>query len=159
MEVIMKRFAVLTTTIMMGWATLHAAGSTYSDDRRFTDEKLQAIEKNLQRALESDNFGLQTSAEQVIRDVKALVPQYEFSSLVIPLMRILKDESAASPNRILAALALHELGSERGDYAIRRVGELSDIRQLKHVCAWLTYSRAVARTQVDSDINIASRSR
>lgn len=154
----MKRFTVLTATIIMAWASVHAAGSTYSNDSRFTDEKLQVIEKSLRGALESGNFGLQTSAAQVVRDVKALVPRYEFSSLVIPLMRIVKDESAEPARRILAALALHELGSERGDFAIKRVGELTDVKMVKHVCLWLTYERLFATLpQGDSATDFASR--
>ena len=153
----MKRVVGLVATVLALWTSGHG-GNTYSDDPRFTDEKLQAIEKSLQHALESGNFGIQTSAAQVVRDVKALAPRYEFSGLVIPLMRIVKDESAEPAKRILAALALHELGSARGDFAIKRVGELTDVKQLKHICVWLAYSRAVGHQQrVDSVSNIASR--
>jgi hypothetical protein len=145
MEVFMKLLIILITTIILAWTSLHAADNRYTDDPRFTDEKLQAIEKSIQQALESGSFGLQTSAAQVVRDVKALVPRYEFPRLVIPLMRIVKDESAQPASRILAALALHELESERGDFAIKRVGEFTDVRQVKHVCVSLTQERMAGR--------------
>jgi hypothetical protein len=134
----MKRFNLFFAVLFVIAWTNGYAGSTYSSDPRFTDEKLQVIEKSLRCALESENFGLQTSASQVIRDVKSLVPRYEFSSLVIPLMRIVKDEAAQPANRILAVLALHDLGSERGDFAIKRVGKFADVGQLKHLCMALT---------------------
>lgn len=155
----MKRFVGFAATMLIMWTSGYA-GNTYSDDPRFTDEKLKTIEASLQDALESGNFGIQTSAAQVVRDVKSLVPRYEFSSLVIPLMRIVKDDRAEPAKRVLAALALHELGSERGDYAIKRVGEFTDVKQLKHICMWLTYSRVWAEQhQRDSISNIASRAR
>ena len=137
----MKRFTILIATGVLAWTSAHATGGTSTNDPRFTDGKLQAIEKNLQMALESESFGLQTSAAQVVRDVKALVPRYEFSHLVIPLMRILKDESAPSASRVLAALALHDLGSERGDFAIKRVGEFTHVGQVKLVCVSLARER------------------
>lgn len=133
----MKRFNLFFAVLFIVALTNGYAGITYSSDPRFTDEKLQVIEKNLRCALESESFGLQTSASQVIRDVKSLVPRYEFSSLIIPLMRIVKDESAQPANRILAVLALHDLRSERGDFAIKRVGMFADVGQLKHLCMWL----------------------
>lgn len=155
----MKRRVVLLAIALLVWAGARA-GSTYSNDPRFTDEKLQAIEKTLQQALESGNFGLQTSAAQVVRDVKGLVPRYEFPDLVIPLMAIVKNEDAQPASRILAALALHELGSARGDFAIKRVGEFTDVKQVKHVCTWLAYERIFAqRQQSDSLANIASRTK
>jgi len=142
------------------WTSVHAAGNTYIDDPRFTDKKLQVIESNLQQALESASFGMQASAAQVVRDVKALVPRYEFSRLVIPLMRILKDENAQPASRILAALALHELGSERGDFAIKRVGEFTGVRQVKRVCQSLTCERmGVNLQQRDSQATLAGRMR
>jgi hypothetical protein len=159
-EIFMKRFTILIATIILAWTSVHAAGDTYSNDPRFTDEKLQAIEQSLQQALENGGSGLQASAAQVVRDVKALVPRYEFSCLVIPLMRIVKDESAQPASRILAALALHELESERGDFAIKRVGEFTAARQVKRVCVSLTHERMGANVrQKDSPAILASRVR
>lgn len=155
----MKRLVGVATLAVLVWAGGHAA-NTYSNDPRFTDEKLQAIEKSLEHGLESGNFGVQTSASQVVRELKGLVPQYEFSRLIIPLMRIAKDEDARPANRILAILALHELGSERGDFAIKRVGEFTDVKQVKHICLWLSYAREFSRQhQIDSLASIASRTK
>lgn len=155
----MKRSVSVAVLGLLLW-TGALAGNAYSDDPRFTDEKLQATEKSLVQALESGNFGVQTSAAQVVRDLKGLVPRYEFSSLVIPLMRIVKDEDAKPASRILAALALHELGSARGDFAIKRTAEFTDAKQVKYVCLWLSFERTIARRQErDSIANIASRTR
>jgi hypothetical protein len=110
----MKRFASLWALVII-ISACGFAGNTYSNDPRFTDEKLKAIEQSLQFALENGNRGVKESAAQVVRDVKALVPRYEFSKLIIPLLRIVKDENTQPASRIVAALALHDLG---GDFAI-----------------------------------------
>lgn len=105
----MKRFAVLGVMVAIMCGSGMAA-NVYSDDPRFTDQRLKAIELNLLMALESGNYGMQASAAQVVRQVKALVPTYEFHTLVIPLMRITNDEKTQpETNRIVAALALHDL--------------------------------------------------
>lgn len=113
----MKRLVSVGATVII-MCTSGLAANTYSDDPRFTDEKIKAIEQNLQLALENGNLGVQASAAQVVRQVKALVPRYEFSGLIKPLVRIVKDENVQPPaSRILAALALIDLG---GDSAISR---------------------------------------
>ena len=112
----MKKLAGLAAMVVVMCANGMAA-NVYSDDPRFTDAKLQAIELNLQLALENGNYGVQASAAQVVREVKALVPRYEFYSLVIPLMRIAKDGTTQpEATRIVATLALHDLvGDSVGD--------------------------------------------
>ena len=105
----MKRFAVLAVMVAVARVSGMAA-NMHSDDPRFTDQKLKVIEVNLRLALESGNYAIQASAAQVVRQVKALVPTYEFSTLVTPLMRISNDErSQPQTNRIVTALALHDL--------------------------------------------------
>jgi hypothetical protein len=100
--------------------TTALAAHTYSDDPRFTDENLQVIEKNLKTALEDGNYGVQASAAQVVREVKALVPKYEFYSLVVPLLHIAKGNgSQPESSRIVATLALYDLV---GDSAIEPHG-------------------------------------
>lgn len=105
----MKKLVGLAAMVVMMGAIGRAA-NTYSSDPRFTDQKLKAIEMNLRLALEEGNYGVQASAAQVVRQVKGLVPRYEFSSLVTPLTRIAKgDYTQPEANRILATLALYDL--------------------------------------------------
>ena len=110
-------------------------------DPRFTEEKLKRIEKNLVLAIESSSPSLQASAALVLKQVKTNVPEYGFTSAIIPLMRILKDEQRETNVRIAAALSLQDLKSERGDFAIQRTAQFADNVRLKHICSWLTYQR------------------
>jgi len=150
-ELHMKRFITLCAVLAAIVSSSQASDST-GHDARFTEAKLTLIEKSLANALESSSPGLQASAAQTVRDLKKLVPEYSFSRLVIPLMRIVKDEGAEIGPRILAALALHDLRSEMGDFAISRVATFTDVKRMKHLCAWLTYEKLIAqKTGVTAD--------
>jgi hypothetical protein len=70
-----------------------------------------------------------------------LVPDYEFGSLVIPLMAIVKDERSESSTRMLAALALHDIHSSRGDFAIQRTARFTRSSRMAHLCSWLAAER------------------
>jgi hypothetical protein len=96
---------------------------------------------SLRYALESGIPGLQATAAQTVRDLKANIPEESFSSLVIPLMRIVKDENADHAARILAAFALHDLNSPRGDFAIGRMAVFSQDKQVRYLCGSLTAKR------------------
>ncbi len=122
-------------------ANISLAKGTKNRDTRFTDDKLKRIEKNLVFAMESSIPRLQASAAMVLKQVKEAVPEYEFSSAVIPLMRMLKDEDKETNVRIAAALTLQYLKSSRGDYAIKRTVQFSDVGRVRHICSWLTYQR------------------
>jgi HEAT repeat protein len=139
-----RRFAVSTVQLLVAavfFATAALAGEPTLSSSPLPDAKVKIIESNLVAALESKSPTLQASAAQVIRELKQAASEYNYSRSVIPLMRILKDESVEAGVRQVAALALHEIGSERGDYAIKKEGLLSHDQQLKRLCLWLTYAR------------------
>ena len=72
-----KWFFVIAIAI----ATQLKAGEEGEQDPRFTDEKLNVIEKNMIVALESQSPGIQASAAQTVRDLKKAAPDYPFSRL------------------------------------------------------------------------------
>jgi hypothetical protein len=144
MEDVMKKYlkhmiAGLLFAIFI--ANIGFAKDPTTTDPRFTEEKLKRIEKNLVLAMESSSPSLQASAALVLKQVKTNVPEYGFSSTIIPLMRILKDEQREANVRIAAALSLQDLKSERGDFAIQRTAQFADNGRVKHICSWLTYQR------------------
>jgi len=104
--------------------------------------RLEQSKQSLVMALESSSPGLQATAAQTVRELKSLVPDDPFTCMIIPLMRIVKDEDAAVEARILAALALHELNSEKGDFAIKGEAKHSGVSRFKYICAALTAERA-----------------
>ena len=108
---------------------------------RFTRATVDQTERSLVLALESNSVGLRTSAAQTIRDLKVLIPERSFSRLVIPLMRIVKDHDADGCARVIAAIALHELRSAVGDFAISREAEFADCPKMRHICSWLAHYR------------------
>ncbi len=122
-------------------ATVFAA-DTGQYVQSLSEGKLNLIERNLIRALESNSLGLQSSAAQVIRDLNRVRPNHSFSRCVIPLMRIVKDRKSHTGARIVAALALHEIKSARGDFAISRVAKFEKDPRLQRLCIWLTYERS-----------------
>ena len=83
--------------------------------------------------------GLQLSAALTVREMKRMMPQKTFTALVIPLMAILKDDKADESVRTVAAMALHDLHSARGDYAISRLAEDASSPNIQKICQWLSY--------------------
>ena len=101
---------------------------------QLTEDKLSLIETNLVIGLKDNSRPLlQASAASVVKQLKTLAPSYGFSSTVIPLMEILKDESKYEPTRIMAALALQSLNSQEGNYAIKMTAKYTDQARLKKI--------------------------
>ena len=108
-------------------------------------EKIDLIQVNVVNALESDIPGMQADAAQLVRDLMDARPEQSFSSCVIPLMAILKNEEADSGTRILAALALDRLESPKGHFAISRTASFTSDSRVKYICAWLAFERSSAK--------------
>lgn len=103
--------------------------------------RLQQTEKSLVIALESDSPGLQATAAQTVRELKVLLPDESFSAFVIPLMRIVKNGDAQVEARILAALALQDLHSHRGDFVIKMEAKYTGNGRLAHIFGALAMER------------------
>ena len=108
-------------------------------------QKIDLIEQNIVNALRSDVPGMQADAAQLVRDLRSLRPEQSFSNCVIPLMAVVKNEQIESGARILAALALDQLESPMGDFAISRTASFTSDSKLKHVCGWLAYERKTGK--------------
>jgi hypothetical protein len=107
----------------------------------FKHATIEQTEKSLILALESESPGLQTSAALTVRELKTLMPERSFSCFVIPLMRIVKMEEGDRCSRVIAAIALHDLNSAIGDFAISRAAKFSECDRFKRICTWLAYDR------------------
>ena len=75
----------------------------------------EAIVQNLKVGLTSDNFGLKVSSAYVLGQLVCcdVITSDDASDAIIPLLKILKDENSDEA-RIVAALALYHLNSDRG---------------------------------------------
>jgi hypothetical protein len=114
--------------------------------------KLDLIEVNLVNALQSGIPGMQADAAQIVRDINSMRPEQNFPKTVIPLMAILKNEEAESGSRILAALALNQLDSQKGYFAISRTASFTSDTRLKYVCSWLAYERTTGKPSGEKGI-------
>ncbi len=155
----MKHFNKLLAAAVLLVGTVLIGGYAFAqnDDegavtRYFSDEKLAKIEDNLVVALAHHSPGVQASAAQTLRQLKMYNPDYPFSESIIPLMAIVKKETCCQTARICAALALHDLKSERGDFAISQTGRFTDDEKLKRMCFWLAYDRQIEKSIEDAAV-------
>jgi len=151
-DVVMKATVVFCLGMMMLLVTrpLLALDETLTSGR-FINATIEQSERGIKRALEAPSPGLQLTGANTARQLKELLPQQEFSSLVIPLMRIVQDEKAETSTRIVAAIALHGLNSGKGDFAISRTAEFTDNPRLKNACFWLAYYRKIGERKAHPD--------
>ncbi len=132
--------AVAVAGLLVGTAAAQTNEHSVSSPK-FTDLKLHEIETNLILALQNGYPEMQASAAQTLRELKMYNPEYSFSRSVIPLMKIAKSERDSTSARLCAILALFDLKSGRGDFAIQMTGKFSDNRKVRELCTWLTYVR------------------
>jgi hypothetical protein len=137
--------------VLLGGALLSASAMAQIEPRHspyFSDEKLASFETNLVIALESGYPGLESSAARTLRELKTYNSRYSYSRSVIPLMRIVKSERADTQSRLCAALALHDLKSTLGDYAIAITAKFTDNARVQKVCYWLAYTRELEKAEL-----------
>ncbi|HEY6952841.1 MAG TPA: hypothetical protein VI758_10565 [Bacteroidota bacterium] len=138
----MKRSLLLLVLVAGACGVLLAEEPT-TPTITFTQNRLELIEKNLVIGLESNIPTLQASAALVLKEVKGFAPQYDFSQCIIPLMRLVKDDAYDVTVRLAAGLALHELKSARGDFAIARTAKFEDNQRIKRLFTAMAYERGL----------------
>ena len=84
------------------------------------------IERNLVAGVETDNLGLKVSSAYYLGERKS-------SKAVIPLMNILHTDKSEEA-RIIAAVSLYKIGSEKGLYAVKRAAEYDESESVKRMC-------------------------
>jgi hypothetical protein len=114
--------------------------------RNLTSDQLDRIEQSLMVALESDSPNLQASAALTLMQMHAIVPSYDWSRTIIPLMHIVNCEEYEAPVRIAAARALHELRSSRGDFSITRNAQFASNPNVRRWCSMLATARRLERS-------------
>jgi HEAT repeat protein len=84
------------------------------------------IEKNLVAGVETDNLGLKVSSAYYLGERRS-------DRAIIPLMSILHTDKSEEA-RIIAALSLYKIGSERGIYAVKRAAEYDESESVRRLC-------------------------
>jgi hypothetical protein len=108
---------------------------------RFTRATFEQTEASLLEGLQHHIPQIVTSSALTVKQLKELYPERSFSRFVIPLMRIVKDDDAPETQRIVAALALHQLRTSRGDFAIARTAKFTSNARVRHMYTALAYER------------------
>lgn len=110
------------------------------------DEIKNSAIESLIMGINSDNFGLRTSAAYMLGELKC-------EKGVFPLMRMLKSEDREDA-RIVAALALWKIGNSKGIFAIKQAIKFDDSERVRKLCA--AFYRAFYIQPKDS-INLATK--
>ena len=90
------------------------------------EKKYEQIEQNLIVGLESDNMGLRTSCAYFLGEIKS-------QKAVIPLMKMLKSSEAVE-ERLVAALSLSKIRSEKGLFAVKQRIKFDDSERVQRIC-------------------------
>jgi len=112
-----KLILVVLEIVTIAANTLNAKGD---------EIKTSSIE-SLIMGVNSDNFGLRTSAAYMLGELKC-------EKGVIPLMRMLKSEDREDA-RIVAALALLKIGNAKGIFAIKQAIRFDESERVQKLCA------------------------
>ncbi|MCO6472531.1 MAG: HEAT repeat domain-containing protein [Melioribacteraceae bacterium] len=84
------------------------------------------IELNLLEGVNSDNTGLKISSAYFLGELKS-------EKAVIPLMKMLRSEKCEGA-RVMAALSLVKIGSERSLFMLKRESEFNDFERVRQMC-------------------------
>lgn len=135
-------FAFIMLIMVMLLTTVNAQDQSTLFEKqhhsKFVKSNLKQTEKMILKSLESDNIGILSSSAQTVRQLEMIFPENPFSSLLDPLMKIVKDENGDTQVRILSALALDGLHSNKGDKAIYGVAKNTKNKSVKDVCIALS---------------------
>jgi len=118
------------TALVVAGLSLAVAATVYAGDKskdESANQRDQAI-ANLLIGLKSDNAGLRESCASVLGQLHA-------SEAVIPLMDMLHTSDTES-ERVVAALALCQIGDDRGTYAVKGAARFDGDETVRQRCAW-----------------------
>lgn len=86
----------------------------------------KSVVESLLIGIASENYGLRTSSAYMMGEL-------QLNEAVIPLMRMLKNESSEEA-RIMAAVSLFKIGDARGIYAVKRAIQFDASSRVSKMC-------------------------
>lgn len=105
----------------------------------FAKEHLKQTEKMLIQHLQNDSTNSVLSAVQAIWELEQIFPTEPFSSFILPLIDIVKNEESEPQLRILSTLALDGLHSDQGDKVIFEASKNTTDESFKNVCIAISF--------------------
>ena len=118
------------------------------DQPLFSQAQVDRTERIIAKGLESPDTSEQVDAVMKLHRMCGIVPGHDWDRCIIPLMRILNGEDNQPPARLLAAMVLHELRTERGDFAISRNALFTEDARVKRYCTILTRTRLAEKARL-----------
>ncbi|MGE5352111.1 MAG: hypothetical protein ACM3S2_02695 [Ignavibacteriales bacterium] len=119
------------------------------DVTKFMKAHLSSSIEMIARALEDRQYNMRLSALQTTRQLEQLFPEESFSLLVQPLVNIINDNKIETETRVLAAITLDQLHSDKGDEAIFQAAQNCDNLTMKNLC------RAITRVTEENFANVS----
>jgi hypothetical protein len=127
----MKNYACITVIVVLSALIFSTSISASGKDktRHLTYDK---IETNLLAGLESDNFGLSVSSAYMLGEIKS-------EKAILPLTRMLR-EAEDERARIVAAISLIKIGSERSTYVVKQGIQFNGSAKVRKMCDHLYHA-------------------
>ena len=107
-------------------------------DVKYLKSHLKQIEENILKSFESSNPGVVASSSMTVRELEQIFPDEKFNSFIDPLAKIVQDEKAETQTRLLTALALDLLHSDKGDESIYYTAKYTNNNSVKDLCNCLS---------------------
>ena len=105
---------------------------------KYLKSHLPQIEENISKSFESNNSGILASSAMTVRQLEQIFPEEKFSSFIDPLAKIVQDEKAETQTRLIAALALDLLHSDKGDVTIQYTARYTNNNSVRDLCNCLS---------------------
>lgn len=140
-----------------------SGGLSFAQDRptRFAEQHeseqvkkhLKTTEKMLLQHLKDNTTNSKLSAVQTIRELEQIFPTHAFSSFIEPLSNIVNNEELDTQLRIISAIALDELHSDKGDVVIFEAAKNSTNESVRNLCRAISFeiSKTAEKGVVKSD--------
>ena len=139
----MIRFLIVISLVTFSFALIANAQTDAAKNRsnlqptRFQRQHMtQTLEMHI-NLLTDSNPSIRAMAIQNIRDMEFAYPNESFSDLLTPLMKRIQDENESTQVRILSAMALDGLHSDKGDQAIEEISKTTSNQVIKEICTAL----------------------
>lgn len=134
----MKSLVFLAAAIWI-WSTAAYAGDGGNVRTERQTAILNAAEMNLALTLKKVDGDFLESVIASVTDIKRTYSDKDMDLVVIPLMKILRNHPDSN-FRILAAMALNDIGHDVGVYAVKEAARFDDNKTVRHICLYMRKS-------------------
>jgi hypothetical protein len=137
-EAFMKSLGFFVATMIVWSITVYAGdgGNTRTERQNAI---LNAAEMNLAATLKTVDGEFLESVIASVTDIKRTYSDKDMSLVMIPLMRILRNHPDSN-FRILAAMALTDIGHGTGVYAVKEAARFDKNKTVRHICMYMSGS-------------------